>query len=106
MATARQLLGTTFGIGTRNIPPRKGLPKKVMEVGNIVNVVNVSEFNPPNRFKEFIPDQRIDLVYEEASRSLSVRVVYSDFKAEHEIISNILKFPRFLGTPEANGPAP
>jgi len=106
MATARQLLGTTFGIGTRNIPPRKGLPKKVMEVGNIVNVVNVSEFNPPNRFKEFIPDQRIDLVYEEASRSLSVRVVYSDFKAEHKIISNILKFPRFLGTPEANGPAP
>jgi hypothetical protein len=102
METARQLFGRTFGIGTRNIPPRKGLPRKVMEVGNIVNVVDVSGMDMQGKFKEFTAEQRIDLVYEEASRMLSVRVVYRDVKAEHELVSRILKFPTLAVTPENN----
>jgi hypothetical protein len=93
MATARALFGITFGIGTRNIPPRKGLPRKVLEVGNIINLVMLSEADtaPEGRqkVKEFISGQRIDLVYEEATRVLTVRITYCDQKAEAKIVSEI-----------------
>jgi hypothetical protein len=71
MAAACGIFGTTFDIGTCNIHPRKGLPWKVLEMGNIINLVKLSEpeIAPKGRQKvqEFISGQRIDLVYEEAT---------------------------------------
>jgi len=107
METARELFGITFGIGTRNIPPRKGLPRKVLEVGNIVNLVNVSEQEivaEGRKVKELIGKQRIDLVYEEATRTLTVRIMYRDEKAEAPIVSAILGFPMINVTPPARNP--
>lgn len=99
MAVARDLFGRTFGIGSRNIPPRKGFPKKVLEVGITINIIDTSSPNRYNKFKEFICDQRIDLVFEEFSRRLIIRVVYSDVKAETPIVADVLKFPRVLQPP-------
>ncbi len=107
METARELFGITFGIGTRNIPPRKGLPRKVLELGNIVNLVNVSEQEivaEGRKVKVFIGKQRIDLVYEEATRTLTVRIMYRDEKAEAPIVSAILGFPMINVTPPACNP--
>ena len=94
IATARSLFGTTFGIGTRNIPPRKGMARKVLEVGYIVNIVQPIAEEENGKFKEFTIHQRIDLVYEEVCRCLTIRIVYSDMRAESEIVSDTLKFPR------------
>jgi hypothetical protein len=109
MQTARGIFGTTFGIGTRNIPPRKGNPRKVLEVGNIINLVELTEPEPEpprkKKFKEFISNQRIDLLFEEATRMLTVRITYSDLKAEAPIVSDILGFPRVDVTPTSNNPA-
>ncbi len=93
LAIARDLFGITLGIGTRNIPPRKGLPRKVLEVGNIINIIQPSDGNFARKFKEFIPHQRIDLVYEEVCRSLTIRLVYSDVKAESALVKETLRFP-------------
>ncbi len=46
LQTARGIFGTTFGIGTHNIPPCKGNTRKVLEVGNIINLVNITEPEP------------------------------------------------------------
>jgi hypothetical protein len=62
MTKARELFGTTFGIENHNMPTCKGLPRRVLEVGNIVNVVEPSELGPSTKFKEFIINQRLDLV--------------------------------------------
>jgi hypothetical protein len=106
IATARSLFGTTFGIGTWNIPPCKGMPRKVLEVGNIVNIVQPSAEEVTDKFKEFTSDQRIDLVYEEACQSLAIRIIYSDVRAESEIVNDTLKFPRLRveGTPGDDNP--
>lgn len=96
MAVARDLFGRTFGVGSWNIPPRKGYPKKVLEFGNTINLVNTS---PPNlyvKFKEFISDQRVDLLFEKISRHLIIRVVYCDLKAEAPVVSEVLQFPQRL----------
>ena len=106
MAVARQLFGNTFGVGSRNIPPRKGLPKKTLEEGNTVNLVIRIPSAPTidNKVREFISDQRIDLVYEEATHILSIRVVYSNVKVEAAVVSEVLKFPQLAQTPVDNNP--
>jgi hypothetical protein len=38
MNIARDVFGNTFGIGTRNLPPRKGMPRKVLQMGNILDI--------------------------------------------------------------------
>jgi hypothetical protein len=91
---ARDIFGRSFGIGSRNTPPRKGFPRKVLEVGNIVNIVIPSPNNNAEKFKEITSRQRIDLVYNALERRLTIRVAYSDVKAEDAIVADILKFPR------------
>jgi hypothetical protein len=109
MATARGLFGTNFGIRMHNIPPRKGFPRKVLEVGNIMNLVKLSEpeldLGGRQKIKEFNSGQRIDLVYDEGIRVLSIQITYSDEKAESPIISNILGFPMIDAIPNPNIPA-
>ncbi len=105
MMAARVIFGTTFGIGTRNIPPRKGCPRKVLEVGNIINLVKVPDVSEPQpevsrKVREFIINQRIDFVFDEAFRTLSIRIKYCDEKAEAPIVSDILGFPRVDVTPD------
>jgi hypothetical protein len=106
VATARGLFGITFGIGSRNVPPRKGRPRKVLEMGDIVNIVQPPAEVVTGKFKEFTSEQRIDFVYEESCRSLSIRIVYSDVRAESDIVSATLKFPtlRVEGTPLDDNP--
>jgi hypothetical protein len=106
LATARDLFGITFGIGMRNIPPRKGLPRKQLEVGNIINIIQPSDENCGRKFKEFIRHQRIDLVYEEACRNLTIRVVYSDVKAESEVVKETLRFPHAIQVTPAEDDRP
>ncbi len=106
LATARDLFGITFGIGTRNIPPRKGLPRKQLEVGNIINIIQPSDENCGRKFKEFIRHQRIDLVYEEACRNLTIRVVYSDVKVESEVVKETLRFPHAIQVTPAEDDRP
>jgi hypothetical protein len=98
IAAARSVFGNTFGIGSRNDPPRRGAKKKVLEAGNKINLVNVGVVALVGRdaVKEFIPYQRIDLVYEVATRLLSIRVKYIDLLAEDSIVATVLKFPRQL----------
>jgi hypothetical protein len=99
MAKARERFGTIFGIGAHNMPPCKGLQRRVLEVGNIVNVVEPSELERSAKIKEFIINQRIDLVYKKATRSLTTRITFSDLKAEAAAFSEILRFPQVDVTP-------
>ncbi len=92
MNIARDVFGNTFGIGTRNLPPRKGMPRKVLQMGNIMNVVNASDFIGEPNVKELIPNQRIDLLYEEIARTLTIRVKYSDCRAEDAMVARMLDF--------------
>ncbi len=66
LATAQDLFGITLGIGTQNIPPHKDLWIKVLEVGNIINIIKPSDKNFTRKFKELIPHQKTDLLYKEA----------------------------------------
>jgi len=93
MKIAHEVFGTTFGVGTRNLPPCKGYPRKILERGNIMNLVNISEGAVTLSFKELIKEQRIDFLYEELTRSLTIQVKYSDVKAEDDIIQRTLNFP-------------
>jgi (2Fe-2S) ferredoxin len=92
LSAARLVFGQTFGIGSRNHPPRKGAPRKVLEVGNVINFVNPSADLMERRFAEFITSERIDMVYEEFTRTLSIRVKYSSVLAEDCRVSEVLKF--------------
>jgi hypothetical protein len=93
MAIAGEVFGNTFGIGSRNHLPRKSMPRKVLESGNIINVVKVSDLWDVANFKELVSNQRVDLLFEELSQTLTVRVKYIDAKAEDEIVSRLLRFP-------------
>jgi hypothetical protein len=59
MKIAREVFGTTFGVGARNLPPCKGYPQKILEIGNIMNLINVSEGAVALSFKELIKEQII-----------------------------------------------
>jgi hypothetical protein len=83
MKISREVFGTTFGVGTKILPPCKGYPQKILEY---MNLVNVSEGAVALSFKELIKEQRIDFLYEELTRSLTIQVKYSDVKAEDDII--------------------
>jgi hypothetical protein len=97
MERSREIFGTTFGIGCRNMPPLKGEPRRELVYGDIVNVVNVAENNLAElacqSFKEFIAPQSIDLVYDFANRLLSIRVRYSRANAHDAVVRNILQSP-------------
>jgi hypothetical protein len=97
MERSREIFGTTFGIGCRNMPPLKGEPRRELVYGNIVNVVNVAENNLAElasySFKDFIAPQSIDLVYDFANRLLSIRVRYSRANAHDAVVHNILRSP-------------
>jgi hypothetical protein len=73
---SREIFGTTFGTGCRNMSPLKGEPRRELVYGDIVNVVNVSDNNLAElascSFKEFIAPQSIDLVYDFVNRLLSI----------------------------------
>ncbi len=102
MATARDLFGNTFGMGSHNLPPHKGLPRKLLVVGNIINLVNPSAQNATNKVKEFISDQRIDLVYEEMTRILTILFAYSAVKSEEAVVSEVLSFAQPPQMPNDN----
>jgi hypothetical protein len=91
---AREVFGYTFGVGSRNFPPRKGAPKKVLEAGNKVSLVDVPIMHGHETFKEKVPNERIDLAYEGLTRSLSIRIKYSGFLAENPRITEVLHFPQ------------
>lgn len=91
---AREVFGYTFGVGSRNVPPRKGAPKKVLESGNKINLVDVPVVQDYETFKEQVSSERIDLVYEELTRSLSIRIKYSAFLAENPKVTEVLHFPQ------------
>jgi hypothetical protein len=74
MKISHEVFGTTFGVGTKILPPCKGYPQKILEIGNIMNLVNVSEGAVALSFKELIKEQRIDFLYEELTRSLTIQV--------------------------------
>jgi len=92
MNVARDIFGNTFAIGTRNHPPHKDMPRKVLEAGHVMNVVNVFDYIGEPMSKELIHFQRIDLLYEQVMRILTIRVKYSACNAEDAIVSRILGF--------------
>lgn len=87
---ARNLFGLTFGIGIRNRAPRKGEQAVTMHNGDVVNMVDVTGTLPINRTQEFISSQGVDLIYNEAIRSLKIRVRYSRFLAENHSVTATL----------------
>jgi hypothetical protein len=66
---AREVSGYSFGIGTRNYPPKKGAPREILEVGNKVNVVKVCVAQCEDAFHESISSERIGMMYEELTRN-------------------------------------
>ncbi len=105
MDRAREVFGTTFGVGCRNMPPLKGQMVRQLVHGDIVNLVNVSCIDNNNlqlqgpKVKEFIAAQRVDLVYESAKRQLSIRTKYSRVNAEDALV---LRFLNWLPASTAN----
>jgi hypothetical protein len=86
----KETLGNTCGIGSRKLHPARGSGCSMLEVSNIVNMSNVSNNNEVRpKFKEVIPTERIDFVFEEQTRALSIRVKYSWFLAEDPLVSNV-----------------
>ncbi len=75
MNAAREVFGNTLGVGSRNPPPRKGAQRKVLEQGNIINLVDVP-IAMAEDFNVTVSGQRIDFIYEELTRNLSIRVKY------------------------------
>lgn len=63
LSVSQKVFGHTFGIGTRNHPPRKAAPRKLVEVGNKINLVNTSVLQNQQVFCEHIASERMDLVY-------------------------------------------
>jgi hypothetical protein len=59
-------------------------------ISPLIKVCQESNENCGRRFKEFIRHQRIDLVYEEACQNLTIRVAYSEVKAESEVVKETL----------------
>jgi hypothetical protein len=104
LSAAREVFGQTFGLGSRNHPPRKGAPRKVLEAGNIINLVNPSENAVEGRFVEFISSERIDMVYEEFTRTMSLRVKYSSVLAEDNRVAQCLHFVQPLNPVVPNAP--
>jgi hypothetical protein len=95
MDRARQIFGTTFGVGCRNQPPLKGQDCRKLLHGDIVNIANVE--SPENtqlidglKFKEFTAAQGVELVYEYGKRLLSIRVRYSRILANDPLVSRVL----------------
>jgi hypothetical protein len=75
-SAVQEIFGFTFGIGSKNIPPRKGAPRKVLEPGHKINLVNPTDFmgvqqQQQQNLEEFIASERVDLVYEELCKTLS-----------------------------------
>ena len=66
---------------------------------NIVKLPAEIMNNPTEKFKEFIPAERIALVYEEVSRTLSIRVKYGRVLAEDPNVSAALGFNQPIITP-------
>ncbi len=58
--------------------------------GDVVNMVDVTGTLPINRTQEFISSQGVDLIYNEAIRSLKIRVQYSRFLAENHSVAATL----------------
>jgi hypothetical protein len=106
MNAARKVFGNTFGLGSRNNPPRKGAPRKVLEVGNKVNLVDVPTTFNQEEFVEKVPAERIELVYEELTRSKSLRVKYSGVLAQNPKIGEILHFSQPLSRSEESKQPP
>ena len=57
-----------------------------------MNVINVFDYIGEPMSKELIHFQRIDLLYEQVMRILTIRVKYSACNAEDAIVSRILGF--------------
>ena len=75
-------------------PYQKNDPPNVLEVSNVCNFVAVGE-EPDvasRQFKEFVSAQRIDFMYDEQNRSLSVSVKYRRVPAEDPSIASALGF--------------
>ncbi len=92
LSAAQAVFGQTFGIGSRNHPPRKGAPRKVLEVCNVINLVNPSEDSMERCYTDFIGSERIGMVYEEFTRTKSLHVKYSSVLAEDNRVSEYLHF--------------
>jgi hypothetical protein len=104
---AREIFGSTFGIGSQNHAPRKGYGCRVLQVGDVVNIVKLPAevmINPTENFKEFIPAERIELVYEEVSRTLSIRAKYGRVLVEDPNVSAALGFNQPLIRPQNTNP--
>jgi len=95
MNAARQIFGNTLGVGSRNLPPRKGAPRKVLEQGNKINLVDVPIITDED-LSVTVSGQRIDFIYEELTRNLSIRVKYCGTLAQDPKVGAILRFPQPL----------
>ena len=107
MDRARQIFGTTFGVGCRNQPPLKGQDCRKLLHGDIVNIANVE--SPENtqlidglKFKEFTAAQGVELVYEYGKRLLSIRVRYSRILANDPLVSRVLNLLPSMPQPAPN----
>jgi len=62
--------------------------------GDIVNIVNVNDNDlasiASRRFREVVPLQSIDFVYDNVSRLLSIRVRYSNVVAQAAVVKQVL----------------
>ncbi len=94
MERSREIFGTTFAIGCRNMPPLKGEGKRQLLYGDIVNIVNMNDNDlasiASRRFREVVPLQSIDFVYDNVSRLLSIRVRYSNVVAQAAMVKQVL----------------
>jgi hypothetical protein len=86
---ARNVFGTTFGIGIRNRAPKKGENPVTMHFGDVVNLVDVrgvDDVADINHVDEFVYSPGVDFIYDCSSRSLKIRVRYSRFLAQNNTV--------------------
>jgi hypothetical protein len=104
MSAAQEVFGNTLGVGSRNPPPRKGAPRNVLEQGNKINLIDVPIIMA-EAFHVTASGQRIDFIYEELTRNLSIRVKYFGTLAQDPKVGAILRFPQpLLQQDERNPP--
>jgi hypothetical protein len=78
----------------------------VLEEGHKVNVMQLSPIAEADHNKEIVSNQRIDFLYEELNKMLTIRIKYSDVSSEAPIVSQILRFPIHARSPPVHRDSP
>jgi hypothetical protein len=98
MSGARQIFGSTFGVGVRNRPPNKDEKPVSLKYSDVVNLVDVVDnayddagFVEACRLSEFVAALGVDFLYDAKYRLLKIRVRYRKVDAHLPVVASTLK---------------